>query len=118
MGAGGVEPSIGDETVHRYDFEIERDRLAEEARRQAGENAQRETLNRDDAHRRWETNEAAFKRDLRRVARYVGEMPFGAVFSITIKFIIAFWLANLVIAGVIFVVLAALGTQLAQLGAG
>lgn len=65
------------------------------------------------AQQRWEANEKVFQRDRQRVARLVSELPFGAIFAVTIKAIIAFWLANLLIGLVVWGVLLALGGSLA-----
>ena len=52
------------------------------------------------------TQEQIFQRDLRRVARMVGDLPFGSLLTFMVKAVIAFWLANVLIAAGLMVVAA------------
>ncbi|MBK1629165.1 hypothetical protein CKO31_00145 [Thiohalocapsa halophila] len=83
--------SLADVGLDRHRQGIKKE--PEERREQEEEGRERRTTSAE--------AEREFKRELQRVARIVQELPYDAVFSITMKFLIAFWMANLVIVAIV-----------------
>jgi len=54
----------------------------------------------------WKAREQDFKARQHHLGRVLSELPFGAVLTLTIKIIIAFWLGNLLIAGALLTIIA------------
>lgn len=93
--------------VQRYGFEIARD----EQIRQAAVQAEREQAEAAEAQRQRQQQaqqqEVEFRRELKQVARLIAELPFIALFRLMFKAILAFWVANLVIALILWALVAA-----------
>lgn len=84
--------------IRRYSFEIEREEKARKAAAEAAEQKAAAIASAEQDRLKEKAQQQMLQRDLRRLASLIEGLPFMSIFRLTIKAIIAFWLANLLIA--------------------